>query len=66
MVNKSQLNFEKIEKLKERFQHLSSETITSRLLNFNKSNDIAVAYKHILKERGIDDYLIYIESLKNS
>ena len=66
MGNKSQLNFEKIEKLKERFQHLSSETITLRLLNFNKSNDIAVAYKQILKERGIDDYLIYIESLKNS
>jgi len=44
MGNKSQQNFEKIEKLKERFQNLSSETITSQLLNFNKSNDVAVAY----------------------
>ncbi|EHQ30395.1 hypothetical protein Mucpa_6339 [Mucilaginibacter paludis DSM 18603] len=66
MGNKSQQSFERIEKAKERFQHLSSERTASRLLNFSRSNDIAVAYKQILKERGIDDYLIYIDSLKNS
>lgn len=66
MGNKSQQNFERREDLKKRFRHLSSESIASRLLNFSKSNDIAVAYKQILKERDIDDYLIYIDSLKNS
>lgn len=65
MGNKSQQSFETIENLKEQFQHLSSESIASRLLNFSKSNDIAVAYKQILNERGIADYLIFLESLRS-
>jgi len=66
MGNKSQQSFEKVEKLKDRFRHLSSEGIASRLLNFNKSNDTAVAYKQILKERGIDDYLSFITDNNNN
>ncbi|WP_259066782.1 hypothetical protein HDF24_21315 [Mucilaginibacter sp. X4EP1] len=54
---KTQQSLERIDKLKERFQHLSTELIAQRLTNFNKTNDIAIAYKQVLKERGIDDYL---------
>jgi hypothetical protein len=56
-TSKNQRNIEHINKLKEQFQHLSTEVIASRLTNFNKTNDIAIAYKQILKERGFDDYL---------
>ena len=56
-TTKTQRNIERINELKERFQHLSTEVIVTRLTNFNKTNDIITAYKQILKERGIDDYL---------
>jgi len=56
-INKTQLSTERLNKLKERFQNLSTEIIISRLTNFSKTNEIATAYKQILKERGIDDYL---------
>jgi hypothetical protein len=54
--SKSQQSFEKISALKQQFHHLSTETIVSRLTNFNKSNDIVIAYKQIIKDRGINDY----------
>jgi len=54
--NKTQQHFDKISLLKERLQHLNTEIIVSRLANFNKSNDIAKAYKLILKDRGVNDY----------
>ncbi len=54
--SKSQRSFENINATKERLQHLSTETIISRLTNFNKSNDVVIAYKQILKDRGINDY----------
>jgi len=56
-TSKTQRNIERISQLKEEFRHLSTEKIASRLTNFNKTNDIVIAYKEILKERGIDDYL---------
>jgi hypothetical protein len=62
---KTQLNLERIVKLKERFKHLSTELIASRLTNFNRTNDIAIAYKQILKERGIDDYLAVLDQGAN-
>lgn len=34
---KTEQSLEHINKLKERFQHLSTETIVSRLINFNKT-----------------------------
>lgn len=55
--NKTQQELERIFLLKERFRHLSTEVIVLRLTNFNKTNEIVIAYKEILKERGIDDYL---------
>ncbi|MCJ8209100.1 hypothetical protein MUY27_05230 [Mucilaginibacter sp. RS28] len=66
MGNKTTGSFERIKNLKEQFQHLSSEKLAKRLLNFRESNDISIAYKQILKERGIDDYLIYLDSLENN
>jgi len=59
--NKTERKLEGINALKERFQHLTSETIASRLTNFNKTNEIVIAYKQILKERDIDDYLSIIK-----
>ena len=56
-TNKTQRNIEHLNELKERFQHLSTEVIATRLTNFNKTNDIVIAYKQNLKERGVDDYL---------
>ncbi|AYL97761.1 hypothetical protein [Mucilaginibacter celer] len=58
--NKTQQELERIFLLKERFRHLSTEVIVLRLTNFNKTNEIVIAYKEILKERGIDDYLSVI------
>lgn len=59
--SKTEYSIQRINALKEKFQHLSTETIASRLTNFNKTNDIVIAYKQILKERGIDDYLSVIK-----
>lgn len=56
-TNKTQRNIERISQFTEKFRHLSTEVIASRLTNFNTTNDIVIAYKVILKERGIDDYL---------
>ena len=56
-TSKTQRNIERANELKEQLQHLSTEVIASRLTNFNKTNDIVIAYKQILKERGIEDYL---------
>ncbi|BAU53800.1 hypothetical protein MgSA37_01971 [Mucilaginibacter gotjawali] len=56
-TNKTQRNIKHLNELKERFQHLSTEIIATRLTNFNKTNDIVIAYKQILKERGVYDYL---------
>jgi hypothetical protein len=53
---KSQQQLERINALKDRFEHLETEVIVARLTNFNRSNDIAKAYKEVLKGRGIDDY----------
>jgi len=61
-TSKKQHNIEHIDKLKEKFRSLSSDTIASRLTNFNKTNDIVIAYKQILKERGIDDYLSIVNN----
>jgi FMN-dependent NADH-azoreductase len=55
--SKTQNNIQRIEELKEKFRHLDTSVIASRLTNFNRSNSISIAYKQILKERGIDDYL---------
>jgi len=55
--SKTRRKIERISQLKDNFRHLSTEEIVSRLTNFNKTNDIVIAYKEILKERGIDDYL---------
>jgi len=55
--NKTDLHFAHIEELKNQFRNLTTEVIVSRLTNFNKTNNIVLAYKQILKERGIDDYL---------
>ncbi|HTD98558.1 MAG TPA: hypothetical protein VK668_04705 [Mucilaginibacter sp.] len=63
--NKSERNIERINLLKEKFRHLSTETIAARLTNFSKSNDISIAYKEILKERGIEDYLSVIIQAKS-
>jgi hypothetical protein len=63
--SKAQNSSEHMANLVERFQYLPSENIASRLVNFNKSNDISIAYKQILKERGIDDYLSFINSFKS-
>ena len=54
--SKSQQQLARINSLKERLEHLSTETIVLRLTNFNKLNDIVAAYKQILKDRGINDY----------
>lgn len=56
-ASKTQHKIKHLNKLKEQFQHLSTEVIVLRLTNFNKTNEIVIAYKQILKERGIDDYL---------
>jgi hypothetical protein len=61
--NKKAQKFEDLKKAKERFRGLSTETIARRLTNFNKTNTIATAYKEILKERGIDDYLSALDEL---
>jgi hypothetical protein len=63
--SKTQRNLHHISKLKERFQGLSSEVIASRLTNFNKTNDIVIAYKEILNERGIEDYLAFLNLSKS-
>jgi len=56
-MKKSQRQRENIENLKEEFRHLETDVIVRRLLNFSKSNDTSIAYKELLKERGVDDYL---------
>ena len=56
-TSKTQREIERVNELKERFRYFSTETIASRLTNFNKTNSIVIAYKEVLKERGIDDYL---------
>ncbi|MGY3213387.1 hypothetical protein [Mucilaginibacter sp. HD30] len=56
-ISKTSRNIERISQLKDNFRHLSTEEIVSRLTNFNKTNDTVIAYKEILKERGINDYL---------
>jgi hypothetical protein len=56
-TSKTQSSIERINKLKEELRHLSTEVIALRLTNFSKTNDIVIAYKEILKERSIDDYL---------
>lgn len=63
--SKNQRDIESIEALKERFYHLSSELIASRLIKFSKSNNISIAYKQILKDRGINDYLIFLTASKD-
>ncbi len=60
IVDKNQRQIEKINKLKEEFNHLSSEVIARRLANFSRSNEISIAYKQILKERGIEDFLTFL------
>jgi len=62
--SKTQRTIEHIETLKEKYHHLDTLTIASRLTNFNKTNDIALAYKQILKERGIEDYLTIVNQSK--
>jgi hypothetical protein len=57
VMKKSQRQRENIENLKEEFRHLETDVIVKRLMNFSRSNDISMAYKELLKERGIDDYL---------
>ena len=61
-VDKNQRQIEKINKLIAEFNHLSSEVIASRLANFSRSNEISIAYKQILKERGIDDFLTMLDT----
>ena len=61
IVDKNQRQIEKINKLKEEFHNLSSEVIARRLANFSGSNEISIAYKQILKERGIEDFLTLLE-----
>ena len=61
IVDKNQRQIEKINKLKEEFNHLSSEVIARRLANFSSSNETWMSYKKILKERGIDDFLNLLE-----
>jgi len=64
-TSKTHVKIEKINKLKEHLQHLTTEVIASRLTNFNKTNEIVIAYKQILKERGIDDYLSILKQEGN-
>jgi hypothetical protein len=59
-VDKNRRQIEKINKLKEEFNHLSSEVIASRLANFSGSNPISIANKQILNKRGIDDFLTFV------
>ena len=54
--SKTQQQLDKIDALKQRFQQLSTETIIARLTNFSRSNEISIAYKEVLKDRGINDY----------
>jgi hypothetical protein len=56
-VSKTQTDIQHIEELKEKFRYLDTFVIASRLTNFSRSNNLSIAYKQILKERGIDDYL---------
>ena len=58
---KSEHNIQRINAFKEKFQHLDTETIAARLTNFNITNDRVIAYKQILKDRGINDYLSVIK-----
>ena len=60
IVDKNRRQIEKINKLKEEFNHLSSEIIARRLANFSASNTISIAYKQILNKRGIDDFLTFV------
>lgn len=60
--SKNQRDIESVNVLKEEFGHLSSERIARILLNFSRSNKYSVAYKQILKDRGIDDYLTVLIS----
>ena len=60
-AKKTEQLIEKINKLKEEFHNLSSEVIAIRHVNFSRSNEISIAYKQILKERGIEDLLNLLE-----
>ena len=57
VMKKNQRQRENIENLKEEFRHLDTDVIVRRLINFRGSNDFSIAYKEMLKERGVDDYL---------
>ncbi len=59
--SKNQRDIESLNILKDKFEHLSSETIARRLMNFSRSNNISIAYTQILKDRGINDYLSVLE-----
>jgi hypothetical protein len=59
--SKNQRDIESLNVLKEKFEHLSNETIARRLMNFSRSNNISIAYTQILKERGVNDYLSVLE-----
>lgn len=56
-MKKIQRQRENIENLKDEFRHLGTDKIVKRLMNFSRSNDTSVAYKELLRERGIEDYL---------
>ena len=56
-MKKIQRQRENIENLKDEFRHLDTDVIVKRLMNFSRSNDTSVAYKELLRERRIEDYL---------
>jgi hypothetical protein len=63
--SKNQRDTESINTLKEKFEYLDTETIARRLMNFSLSNNISIAYKQILRNRGIDDYWLVLHKQPN-
>ncbi|NHA06459.1 hypothetical protein G7092_21805 [Mucilaginibacter sp. HC2] len=50
-------NLQRIKVFKDRFEKLSTEKIINRLTHIGLTHEAAIAYKQVLEERGIDDYL---------
>lgn len=56
-------NLRRIKVFKERFEKLSTERILHRLTHSGLSHESTIAYKQVLEERGITDYLSYKDRL---
>ena len=64
MTNKRETKQERIRVFKERFETYSTEKILKWLTNMNTTKEAAIAYKQVLKERGITDYLEDNDNIK--